>query len=334
LIFSSTTKEQTAGKSLEAGMPKRQRSDEADAGDAVTAANVRTAATAGGDAAALIAGQLEGAAECSSGVLMLTGAGIEVDASGRSPWDIEPNICHALGALVASTGGVLVTTNITDATLLAMPAEQPTAAFVAPHGTMCDQKNGKVERRRPRSFSQLGLPLLKGRRVYTEIPRTVEHDDPNVLDTRRAAAAPHLRTLLIMGNSLIKSSNGRALNFLSAMTAVERVVFVNPDTSRVSSEIEETLSGWKLPGTPHVVCVHSTGAAFAEQVLAQRGLRQRCAGWVAPAEVARKRRMLQLPPKNLGGQEDHKLGGRVHVGKLFDEMVRLHALARSQPPNE
>ena len=33
---------------------------------------------------------------------------------------IEPNIVHALGALVACRGGALVTTNMTDATLLAM----------------------------------------------------------------------------------------------------------------------------------------------------------------------------------------------------------------------
>ena len=256
------------------------------------------------------------------GVLMLTGAGIEMDS-------IAPNVCHALGALVSCTGGALVTTNITDATLLAMPDEHDTS-FVAPHGTMCDQK-GRVQRRRPRSYAELELPLLGERGVYTEIPITVDPNDPNVLDTRRAAAAPQLKTLLIMGNSIIKKSNGRALNFLEAATAIDRVIFVNPDTSRVASDIQEELRLWGLRGKPEVACVHSTGVAFADEVLSQlqRELRERCTRWVAPAEVARKRRLLQLPPKDLGGRENHELGGTVHVGELFDEMQRMHRLARS-----
>ena len=137
--------------------------------------------------------------------------------------------------------------------------------------------------------------------------------------------------MVIMGNSLIKKSNAKALNFFSAVSArVERVVFVNPDASRAATDVQEELRLWGLGGRPRVQCVHSTAEAFTEQVLAQHGLRAQCAEWVAPAEVARKRRLLQLPPKNLGGQENHKLGGRVHVGELFDEMLRLHACARAE----
>jgi len=238
--------------------------------------------------AAFVAGRLL-QEEC--GILVLTGSGIETDPLGLRPFAIEPNISHALAALVACTGGALVTTNITDAALLSMPIEHRHVAFTAPHGTMCDQKDltrgAKCRRRRPRCHRDLGLALLSGRGVFTEIPVTVGDDDPNLVETRKAAAAPHLTTLLIMGNSIIKSSNGRALNFLSEMCAVQRVVFVNPDSSRVPTRIKTELQLWGLPGDFDVQCVHQTATAFAEEVLSLHRLRERCEGWVAIEEVGR-----------------------------------------------
>ena len=55
-----------------------------------------------------------------------------------------PRACHALGALAALCTGALVTTNSTDAALLAMPGEvqQRCTTFVASHGTLCNQTGG------------------------------------------------------------------------------------------------------------------------------------------------------------------------------------------------
>ena len=162
-------------------MPKRKRAGAARGG---TAAASTATVTGRGALTMHMARQLADGADTGCGVFMLIGAGIEMDG-------IEPNVCHALAALVACTGGVLVSTNITDAMLLALPVEHPKAAFVAPHGTMCDQQLGRgLQRRRPRSHGELGLPLLEGRSVYTKIPITVDDTDPNVQECRRAAASP------------------------------------------------------------------------------------------------------------------------------------------------
>ena len=266
-------------------------------------------------------------------ILMLTGAGLEMDSNGIS---IEPNVAHALGALVACTGGALVTTNITDATLLAMPQEQPDAKFTAPHGTMCDQRSKardptKCKRRRPRSYNQLNEELMTGRGVFTEVPIKVEDTDPNVVDTHRAAAQLHLTTLIIVGNSIVKSSNGKALNFLSELKGVSRVLFVNPDTDRPEAMLRGQLEGWGLPKpAPIVECIAETATEFAETVLRDTSLlhsveRQQCESAVKKPEVKRKRAMLQLPPKELGGREIHKFGkSQVSAGDLFDAMQRMH----------
>ena len=254
---------------------------------------------------------------------------------------IEPNISHALGALVACSGGEWVTTNITDATLLTLP-DDDSAKFSAPHGTLCDQRaKGRdlvhCDRRRQRSFGQLRDPLLNGRGVFIEIPVTVDDKDPNVTDTRCAAAQDHLKTLVVIGNSILKSTNGRALNFLSAMESCENVVFVNIDESRTEKCLLSDLDGWgldcKKPEGSHVRFEHvcQTAVAFSEGVLGMlsHDVRQRCEAWVSPDEVQRKRRMLQLPPRDLGGRENHKFGqSEVSTGTLFDEMKRLNDLAQ------
>ena len=52
-----------------------------------------------------------------------------------------------------------------------------------------------------RSYAELELLRLDDRYVYTEVPIAARDDDPKVLETRQAAAAKQLTTLLIMANT-------------------------------------------------------------------------------------------------------------------------------------
>ena len=55
------------------------------------------------------------------------------------------------------------------------------------------------------------------------------------------------RTLLIMGSSIVKATNGRALHFLDSAPGISRVIFVNPDPSRLVANVASDLGGWGLP---------------------------------------------------------------------------------------
>ena len=71
-------------------------------------------------------------------------------------------------------------------------------------------------RRRPRCAADSALqPLLTGRRLCAPLPvQDVRDADPNMVDARRAATGK--TTLLVLGSSLLKATNGRSLHFLDA----------------------------------------------------------------------------------------------------------------------
>lgn len=289
------------------------------------------------------------AADDAASILVVTGAGIEPDLT-----DLNPNAAHALCSLICKLGGGHVTTNFSGVQLLAQPERTDNdpmgAAFVAVHGTIYDQeagRGGKAGRRRPRCLADAAdQPLLKSERLRrVPIPtQDVKDNDPNVVDARNAASGHGLvrrKTLLIMGSSIIKATNGRALHFLDAAPYISRVIFVNPDPSRVAADVASDLAGWGLsqlrPGLAapaKVECVLMKANEFAEAVLARTevaSLRDCCARWIAPDKVARCRLMFSLPPvEDLSEVGSHKFGAAgVTIRRVYNEVATLNSGAAS-----
>jgi len=276
-----------------------------------------------------------------SKILVVTGAGVEYDLH-----NLNPNLCHRLCAVVAATGGAHVTTNISGVQLLSQPNEQERKhiSFVAVHGILHDQQKGRAGSRgcvwrRPRCKSDAHQqPLLQGRRITVPIPvGSVEDDDLNYVDAR--ASAKRKTFLLIVGSSLAKPTNGRALCFLDAADNVERVIFVNIDSSRDSTAIAEALQGWGLPVRAQVTCVAMMGEAFADAVLnfaaeasqpAQlREVVERSKHWVQMEKVDEMRRLFPLPPKSELSVAKHAFGAaKVTVGEIYDLQKALASTTR------
>ena len=276
-------------------------------------------------------------------ILVVTGAGIEPDLT-----DLSPNAAHALCALIAEGGGGHVTTNFSGVQLLAQPGPndmRSKVGFVAVHGTIYDQKAGrgdKAVRRRPRCLADAECqPLLPSKTRHRHVPiptQDVKDDDPNVVDARVVAVSGR-KTLLVMGSSLIKATNGRALHFLDKAPDISRVIFVNPDRARAVPHVVSDLAGWGLPQLRRgiatqasVECVLMKAAEFAEAVLdcpEISDLRDTCYSWIAPGKVAHCRTLFKLPPaEDLGGAGPHKFGAAgVPVQRVYDEVAKLNALA-------
>lgn len=289
------------------------------------------------------------AADDAASILVVTGAGIEPDLT-----DLNPNAAHALCALICKFGGGHVTTNFSGVQLLAQPERTDNgpmgAGFVAVHGTIYDQeagRGGRAGRRRLRCLADAAAqPLLNSERLRrVPIPtQDVKDNDPNVVDARNAASGHGLvrrKTLLVMGSSIIKATNGRALHFLDAAPHIAHVIFVNPDPSRVVANVASDLAGWGLPqlrpglATPaKVECVVMKAKEFAEAVLActeVASLRDICARCIAPDKVARCRLMFSLPPvEDLGAVGSHKFGAAgVTIRRVYDEVATLNSVAAS-----
>ena len=271
-----------------------------------------------------------------STLLVFSGAGTEPDLD-----DLNPNSVHALCALICSRGGAHVTANFSGLQLLAQPHDQglEDIAFVAVHGTIYDQLEGRghmARRRRPRCTSASKVPLLRGRSITVPIPmQDVKDSDPNVQDARDAAAGGRA-TLLVIGSSVLKATNGRSLHFLDAAKDCRRVVFINPDRSRTARLVGDDLRGWGLPPQlgQSVECAHVDAQTFARCVLdheavAAAGLREQCLRWVDPSKVRLMRQRFRLPPAaELGAVRDHPFGAsRVTVGTIYGHVAQLHAVA-------
>jgi len=272
-------------------------------------------------------------------ILVVTGAGVEYDLH-----NLKPNLCHRLCALVAATGGAHVTTNFSGVQLLSQPNEREWnhISFVAVHGILYDQQKGRDGRggwRRPRCKSDAHQqPLLQGRGITVPIPvGRVEDNDLNYVDAR--ASAKEKTFLLIVGSSLAKPTNGRSLCFLDAADSVERVIFVNIDSSRDGTAIAEALEGWGLPVRAPVTCVAMEGEEFADAVLhfaaeasqpAQlREVVERSKHWVQMEKVDEMRRLFPLPPKSELSVAKHVFGAaKVTVGKIYDLQKALASRTR------
>ena len=247
---------------------------------------------------------------------------------------------HRLCALICARGGAHVTTNFSGVQLLAQPhePEKNSISFVAVHGTLFDQQQGREGAggwRRPRCRAQADMPLLKGRGLTVPIPvGPVKDKDPNMVEAR--AAAKGRTVMLILGNSLAKPTNGRALHFLDAAKSISRVIFVNIDSSRNGSQIEEELEGWGLPVRAQVVCVAMGAEEFADAVLKSAAdaaqpaqLRddvERSRAWVQQEKVDEMRHLFPLPPKRELSIANHAFGAaQVTVGEIYDLIARGHS---------
>jgi hypothetical protein len=160
----------------------------------------------------------------------------------------------------------------------------------------------------------------------------VKDDDPNMVDARQAVVGK--TTLIIMGSSILKATNGRGLHFLDACNAkqVKQVIYVNTDPNRVHDQVYDDLTGWGLPGGFVLKCIAMAADQFAEAVLNSAGmevLRQRCMRWIEPAKVNGMRQRFPLPPvADLGAVANHKFGAeRVKVGLVFAKVEALNSVA-------
>lgn len=274
-------------------------------------------------------------------LLVFTGAGAEPNLNA-----LEPNSVHALCSLICSQGGAHATTNFSGVQLLAQPHDKSSAKFVAVHGTIYDQLEGRghaAKRRRPRCAADSALPMLSGRSTTVPIPmQDVKDGDPNMCDARDAAVGKTI--LLVLGSSVLKATNGRSLHFLDAAEACRRVIFINSDRSRTARLVADDLGGWGLPqlrrghASPALVdCAHIDAREFASRVLTRAeamspGLRGRCDLWVDPQKVRLMRQRFALPAKaELGAVRDHPFGAsRVTVGTVYDTVARLHDVANGR----
>ena len=290
-------------------------------------------------------------------VLVVTGAGVERE-------ELVPNSVHALCSLISAHGGAHVTTNFSGVQLLAQPdGQHDDVQFVAVHSTIYDQeagRQGRGGRRRPRCLLHATThPVLQASGRVVPIPtQDVRDDDPNMVDAR--LAAKKRTTLLILGSSLIKSTNGKALNFLDSAQDVSRVIYVNPDPSRSHACVLSDLSGWGLPKlqnkgpltkkqrlvvplstadplTATVECVMIGACEFAEAVLGSPGMekiRGDCARWIAPDKVCRFRALFPLPPEeDLGAVGKHRFGLQgVSIKEIYARVATLNAETRGHIP--
>ena len=269
-------------------------------------------------------------------ILLVTGAGVE-DVN-----EPVPNYVHAMCSLILARGGAHVTTNISGVQLLAQPDDEQIALkpFVAVHGLLYDQKEGRVGKlRRPRCLGDAEThPMLVGRSRRVPIPtQDVSDNDINVIEARQSAVG---RTVLvIMGNSLAKSSNGRALNFLAAARDVSHVIFINTSVDGGEARVRSDLSGWGLANlengsaSPTVVeCLQMDAVMFAKSVLESEGMdcmRRMCLHWISSEKVRRFRQIFLLPPvEDISGIRLHKLGmAGITVGKIFENVMALEMQA-------
>jgi len=344
-----------------AGWPRRGESRPRQRNDQVHDELVKSAVQ---QIAALIAG------DGGHDLLVVTGAGVEDDS-------FEPNEVHALCSLICAQGGKHITTNISGVQLLAQPEEcderlrsgdhfvQPRLSaveFVAIHSTIYDQKSGRhAERRRPRCLDHASQTLLQthGRDTVC-VPIPTQGPDLHVNDPNKQEAEAAVKgrtTLLIMGSSLQKSTNGKALNFLESACDVSRVFYINPDVGRPHDIVRDDLIGWGLPKLQqcprskknlgylsstcdptlsmdcNVQCVYMSATQFAVLVLAElprvgmpTHLRDACLSWITPTKVSRFRALFPLPPvEHLAGICDHKFGQQgLKIKDIYDKVVDLN----------
>jgi hypothetical protein len=267
-----------------------------------------------------------------SRLVIVTGSGIEMDDNGG--YDVEPTMAHALCAYNVSRGGSYVTTNITDTALLTMPETQPDAMYVAVHGTLMDIKGGRGTNslhHRPRSFRDLemmqGMVPSCGRGVISPIPTgrphdKLEDDDPNLLDACRVLSCDSNDTLLIIGNSLLTSTNGMVMRFLSFGKGIRYLVYVDPQARDLNS-LERDLSKYGLPVGIEVHHIVEKADSFVDRLIGDLehkipGTRSQIRGLIDPALIRERAKLVGLPPKELIAA--HKIAGRVHLTELYDLM--------------
>lgn len=303
-------------------------------------------------------------------LLVVTGAGVEDT--------MEPNAVHALCSLVCAQGGKHITTNFSGVQLLAQPEDSEdglisgarffeprlsAVQFIAIHSTIYDQQPGRRgERRRPRCRDDANQTALqtRGRPVSYRVPIPTQGPDLHVNDPNKQeaeAAASGRTTLLIMGSSLRKSSNGKALSFLEYACDVSRVFYINPDVRFSHDTVTDYLVGWGLPNLHKcprpkkpqthfslthdpkletdcsVQCFYVSATKYAELVLAElpsvgmpAHLRDECSSWIAPAKVSRFRALFPLPPvEHLAGICEHTFGQQgLTIKQVYHNVVGLN----------
>ena len=282
----------------------------------------------------------------SSTLLILTGSGIEMNDDG-SP-NITPTITHGFCSLNVSQGGGLVTTNITDLALVTMSSESPDSEFAAIHSTVFDAFKGRAQNIKyhmPRSLNNLLCmninSFLNGRSdIVSPIPTGMGQDvlkdsDRNMIHARKIASSNEYTTMLIMGNSLSPTTNGRAMDFLSSVPkSLIDVIIVDPKLTYTPTYIENIRNNLIAYGLQQYITlriIESTANAFIKTTLeridssVQPGVIDKVHELILP-ELISERRMqyLKLPPRNIINSV-HKVGGRTHIIELYD-MIASHTV--------
>jgi hypothetical protein len=164
-----------------------------------------------------------------SSVLILSGAGVEPD--------FQLTVTHALVAYMLSHNGRCITTNVSPLLNLVIPHAQPPVSFIAVHSLLTDVTQGRggarISHHRLRSSICTSIPDSFKKNEWfgsrCPIPITIQEDDVNFVEACQLAKSGALKILIVIGQSLDKTTNGRGLNWLRDAHSIERVIYVNPD---------------------------------------------------------------------------------------------------------
>ena len=143
-----------------------------------------------------------------SSVLILSGAGVEPD--------FHLTATHALVAYMLAHNGRCITTNVSPLLNLVIPHAQPPVSFVAVHSLLTDVTQGRGGARishRLRSSICTSIPDSFKKNEWfgsrCPIPITIQEDDVNFVEACQLAKSGVLKILIVIGQSLDKTTNGR-----------------------------------------------------------------------------------------------------------------------------
>ena len=291
----------------------------------------------------------------------MTGSGIEIETTSGSDYDdgdgdgkgvvnysIQPTIAHAFTSYNRIKGGVYITTNITDTALLTMSQDEPDISFIAIHGTLLDLVKGRNTRKihhRPRSYNNLikmagNIPdKVQGNFVSSPIPTGIGRDvllddDPNLNDARTAISKPNINTLMIMGNSLLKATNGMVVRFVSSgKSNIRQVIMIDPDENRNAESVKEALIGYGLSNKIEVHYVIGKANTFVNQVIdklekeeqeEEPGISIRTAieKLIDSETIKSRRQHIGFPPIAIIAGCSHKMTNKFYITTLYDLMMK------------
>lgn len=153
----------------------------------------------------------------------------------------------------------------------------------------------------------------------------------NFVEACQLAKSGVLKILIIIGQSLDKTTNGRGLNWLCEAHSIQRVIYVNPDLTATDDIVCGKLNGWGLDMSGrHFLSVKATADGFTNELLERMSVKQKhTIRMLLDTEDIRQRWInLELPPRFL--IPHHLVGAnRIDLREIYDIIVTTAARASS-----